>query len=324
MMTTEGAFSRSGKAEIEIRGLVKRFGVTAAVAGLDLAVPRGTLFGLIGPDGAGKTTTLRIVCGLLRPDAGSVRVAGIDVAENPRALKHLLGYMPQRFSLYPDLTVGENLRFFGELFGVPPGDLEKRTPELLAFTRLAPFLRRRSGDLSGGMKQKLGLACALIHTPRVLVLDEPTTGVDPISRQDLWELLRALVDQGVTVLLTTPYMDEASLCHRIALIHRGGVLAEDEPGRIVDLFPHQLYEIRGSDPRTAARLLQEWNETIDVQRFGDSLHLSVGRAAAVDEEVIGRRLAEAGIGFESVRQIRAGVEDTFVELMKSGMDDEGS
>lgn len=205
---------------IEVRDLHKRYGATEAVRGLSLSVPGGTICGLIGPDGAGKTTTMRILCGLLRPDGGEASILGHDCARETRAIKDHLGYMPQRFSLYPDLTVAENLRFFADLFAVPRAERAAREVELMEFSRLAPFVGRRAGRLSGGMKQKLALCCTLIHTPQVLILDEPTTGVDPVSRREFWRILRDLAGRGLALLVSTPYMDEAGMCDAVVLMHK--------------------------------------------------------------------------------------------------------
>jgi ABC-2 type transport system ATP-binding protein len=217
---------------IEARGLRRRFGAVTAVDGLDLDVAPGEVFGLVGPDGAGKTTTLRLICGLLEPDEGRVSVAGYDPARDPDAVKDRLGYMAQRFGLYVDLTVEENLRFYAELFGVEPAERDRRMAELLGITRLEPFRGRRAGQLSGGMKQKLALACTLLHRPQVLLLDEPTNGVDPVSRRDFWVILERMVGQGMTLLVTTSYLDEAERCHRVGLMHRGRLLACDRPAAV--------------------------------------------------------------------------------------------
>ena len=214
---------------IEARGLRRRFGAVTAVDGLDLQVASGEVFGLVGPDGAGKTTTLRMLCGLLDPTEGQVLVAGYDPVRDPDAVKDRLGYMAQRFGLYVDLSVEENLLFYAELFGVEPGERDRRMAELLSITRLEPFRERRAGQLSGGMKQKLALACTLLHRPQILLLDEPTNGVDPVSRRDFWVILDRMVSQGMTLLVTTSYLDEAERCHRVGLMHHGRLLACDRP-----------------------------------------------------------------------------------------------
>ncbi len=212
---------------VQIRGLVKRFGAVTALAGLDLGIARGELYGLVGPDGAGKTTTVRAMAGLLDPDSGTVRLMGLDPRK--KEARELVGLMPQRYALYGDLTIDENLAFFGDLFAIPHADYARRRERLLSITRLARFVDRRADALSGGMYKKLALSCALLHEPPVLLLDEPTNGVDPVSRRELWALLHELVAEGATVVVTTPYMDEAERCHRVGVLHEGRLLAEGDP-----------------------------------------------------------------------------------------------
>src|ERR1700693_3374293 len=214
---------------IETRGLTKRFGELTAVDHLDLTVATGEIFGLVGPDGAGKTTTLRMLCGLMDPSEGSARVAGHDVARESRAVKDQIGYMAQRFGLYVDLTVGENIAFYGDLFGVAGGERERLTAELLRMTRMEPFRARQAGRLSGGMKQKLALMCTLLHRPRILFLDEPTNGVDPVSRRDFWAILYQLLKDGITIFMTTAYLDEAERCNRVGLLHKGKLIRCSTP-----------------------------------------------------------------------------------------------
>ena len=209
---------------IETRGLTRRFGELTAVDGLDVSVSPGEMFGLVGPDGAGKTTTLRMLCGLLDPTAGSARVAGHDVAREPQAVKDQIGYMAQRFGLYADLTVAENMSFYADLFGVEGDERRSLTERLMQMTRMAPFAGRQAGKLSGGMKQKLALMCTLLHHPRILFLDEPTNGVDPVSRRDFWTILYELLKDGITIMMTTSYMDEAERFNRVGLLHKGRLL----------------------------------------------------------------------------------------------------
>jgi ABC-2 type transport system ATP-binding protein len=218
---------------LEARGLARRFGAVQALAGLTFSVRRGELYGLVGPDGAGKTTAIRVLAGLLDADAGEARVLGRDPAKGGSALRESIGLMPQQFSLYRDLTVGENLRFFARLYALPRATFRARAERLLALTRLAPFQDRRADALSGGMYKKLALACALLHEPQVLVLDEPTNGVDPVSRRELWALLHEFVHGGMAVLVSTPYMDEPERCDRVGLVHEGRLIAEGEPGRLL-------------------------------------------------------------------------------------------
>lgn len=300
----------TGSAALAIRGLEKSYGETRAVAGLDLTVQGGEIVGLIGPDGAGKTTTMRIALGLLRADAGTVTVFDIDATSGIQGIKERLGYMPQRFSLYPDLTVAENLRFFSDLYLVPKQDLAQREQEMLAFSRLEPFRHRRAGALSGGMKQKLALSCNLVHRPDLLILDEPTTGVDPVSRQEFWQWLRRFAEDGLAILVSTPYMDEAELCDRVALVHEGRVLASGTPSQVTARFPGGLLRVEATRVQQAAPVLQAAGLAPDAAvRFGDSVHVThpVGEGPA-----LAARLAEAGIEAES---IDPSIEDVFVALV---------
>jgi ABC-2 type transport system ATP-binding protein len=217
---------------IETRGLTRRFGALTAVDHLDLTVPRGEIFGLVGPDGAGKTTTLRMLCGLILPSEGSARVAGHDVARESRAVKDQIGYMAQRFGLYNDLTVEENMVFYADLFGIMGEERQRLTARLLHMTRMEPFRGRPAGQLSGGMKQKLALMCTLLHRPQILFLDEPTNGVDPVSRRDFWAILYQLLKDGITIVMTTAYLDEAGRCNRVGLMHRGKLIRCDTPERL--------------------------------------------------------------------------------------------
>jgi ABC-2 type transport system ATP-binding protein len=214
---------------IETRELTRRFGELVAVDHLNLSVGRGEIFGLVGPDGAGKTTTLRMLCGLMDPSEGSASVAGHDVARESQAVKDQIGYMAQRFGLYQDLTVAENMEFYGDLFGITGADRERLTGELLAMTRMAPFRDRQAGKLSGGMKQKLALMCTLLHRPQILFLDEPTNGVDPVSRRDFWVILKRLLDEGITIFMTTAYLDEAERCNRVGLMYKGRLVRCEAP-----------------------------------------------------------------------------------------------
>ena len=221
---------------ITVENLCKRYNHVVAVDHLSFTVRTGGIFGLIGPDGAGKTTTMRILGALIRPDAGRCQIQGLEVTQQARRVKALIGYMPQHFALYPDLTVAENLRFFADLFLVPKSERERRYRQLLQFSRLEPFQKRKAAELSGGMKQKLALCCTLIHTPEVLILDEPTTGVDPVSRHEFWSILTELKRQGVTILISTPYMDEAARCDQVAFVHEGRVLIQDQPKKLLQLL----------------------------------------------------------------------------------------
>jgi ABC-2 type transport system ATP-binding protein len=301
--------------DIDIRDLVKRYGDVTAVDGLSLSVREGEMAGMIGPDGSGKTTTLRVLCGLVAPDGGACRVAGKGVQAELAFVRSIVGYMPQRFSLYPDLTVEENLRFFADLFRVSKSEREKRLKRLLQFSRLGPFSGRRASALSGGMKQKLALSCTLIHTPKILFLDEPTTGVDPVSRREFWEILKGLKSEGVPLLVTTPYMDEAALCDRVALVHKGRVLHAAEPEAFPRLFRNTLLELSCENQVRAAKALSAGGRFAHVQSYGDRIHFS--GSGSVEE--LSRR-AEAVLSAEGlhpgrIRAVKPSLEDVFVEML---------
>lgn len=308
---------------VEARGLRKRFDTVEALAGVDLGIKEGEIFGIVGPDGAGKTTTIRLLCGLLDADDGEARVAGVDVRADPEAVKRKIGYMPQRFSLYGDLTVGENITFFANLFHVPAADRIAREAALLQAARMTPFRDRLAMNLSGGMKQKLSLACTLIHRPRVLFLDEPTTGVDPVSRRDFWKILTGLLGEGVTLVICTPSMDEAERCHRLAFFDRGRVLCCDTPKALRTLVKGDLFEVTVAGQRQAAKILSGVPSVTNVQVFGDRLHVLTSDAAA-GEAVIRSRLEAAGMPLLGMRRIVPGLEDVFISLVGNGNDTTGS
>jgi len=290
------------------------FGKLIAVDALDLDVAEGEIFGLVGPDGAGKTTTMRMLTGILPPSGGSAQVAGCDVVRDAEKLKTHLGYMSQRFGLYPDLTVIENIAFYADIYGVRSRERAARTEQLLGFSNLTPFKHRRAGALSGGMKQKLGLACALIHTPRVLFLDEPTNGVDPVSRRDFWRILYQLVREGVTLFVSTAYLDEAERCNRLALLHQGRLLGLGTPDEVKQLMPGTLLEVRTSEPRRTALLLREKLPAVTVGLFGDRVHLATRDATAAETQ--SRSLiAAAGFDLLSIRPIEPSLEDVFVSVV---------
>jgi ABC-2 type transport system ATP-binding protein len=304
---------------IETTDLTRNFGPVRAVDGLNLRVPAGRIYGLVGPDGAGKTTTLRILCGALLADSGRALVAGIDIGKDPEGVRRHIGYMPQRFSLYGDLTVLENMRFFADVYRVPRGERAALTERLLEFSQLAKFRDRRADALSGGMKQKLALACTLIHRPRVLLLDEPTTGVDPVARREFWDILRDAVNQdGMTVLVSTPYMDEADRCHVVGFMRAGKLLASDSPRNLQALIPGVVLEVQAA-PRHAAELaLRALQGIRDVQVFGDRLH-AVADAAPADDE-LRQRLADGGAALHAVRAIPPTMEDVFMHLQREAQD----
>jgi len=299
--------------------LQKSFAGAPAVNGVSLAVRPGEIHGLVGPDGAGKTTVLRLLVGALRLDSGRVAIGGHDVATDVDRARELVGYLPQRFSLYGDLTVGENLRFFAEVNGLRAAYWRPRTLEILEFVGLAEFVNRRADQLSGGMKKKLGLATALAHRPRVLLLDEPTSGVDPITRQGFWQLIiRVVGEEGVAVLITTPYMDEAARCTRIAFMDQGRLMIEGTPQRITERLQGCILELAGA-PRRAMRAAAAADRDVDtVQVFGDRLHLRAreGTADAVLKR-LPQALAAAGVEIERLRVIPPTLEDAFAELMET-------
>lgn len=299
---------------VEAEGLTCRFGELIAVDKLDLHVPRGRIFGLVGPDGAGKTTTIRLLCAIVRPTAGVARVAGYDVVRQADQVHAHIGYMSQRFTLYSDLTVEENLRFFAEIFGIPARRREQRTAELLAFAGLEPFRRRRVEYLSGGMKQKLALACTLIHEPDVLMLDEPTTGVDPITRRDFWRILYTLVSRGVTILVSTPYMDEAERCNAVAFLSRGRCLAVGTPNELKRQLPWQVLALRARPQDVALRIAQEVPDVADVEVMGDLLHVFVEDAARA-LPVLEEALLRSGVEIRALRLVPPSMEDVFLWLI---------
>lgn len=302
--------------EIAIRAhdLRKTFNGLAAVDGVSLEVKRGEIFGLVGPDGAGKTTTLRLLTGVLDADGGEGVVAGYDIFRQTEEMKRHIGYMPQQFSIYADLTVGENLFFYAGIYHVPRATRMAREKELLEFSRLGPFYQRLAGDLSGGMKQKLTLACTLIHTPQVLFLDEPTSGVDPVSRRDFWRILYTLLSQGVTILVSTPYMDEAERCNRIAMMNKGRIVMIDTPDRLRSNMHGDLLAFTATPQHRAKEIAAGLPEVQSVEIFGNKLHVLVADAHR-DEPIIRRALADQGVQVSDVRQMIPGLEDVFISLL---------
>jgi len=301
---------------IEVRSLTRRFGTVTAIDALSFEVDRGALFGLVGPDGAGKTTTLRMLAGVLRPSGGDALLDGISVAHDPEGVKGSIAYMSQRFGLYLDLSVRENIDFYADLYRVPRADRAGRLQRLYGFSRLGPFEDRLAGQLSGGMKQKLALCCALIHHPGILLLDEPTFGVDPISRRDLWLILHEMVAEGVTVVVSTSYLDEAERCDRVALLHEGHLLALDEPARLQSGLPGELLEVHASDYRRALAVLRETHAVSRASLFGETLHVGLADRAR-DWPVAEAALARAGITIGAVERIAPSLEDVFVALVGS-------
>ena len=299
---------------IDVLSVGKRFGDTVALDGLTFQVSQGEIFGLVGPDGAGKTTTMRLLAGIMAPSSGAATVMGMDTVREAEAIKEEIGYMSQRFGLYPDLTVEENLHFYADLYGVPRSGRADKIDRLLAFSNMRPFRKRQSGNLSGGMKQKLGLACALIHTPKVLLLDEPTNGVDPVSRRDFWRILYQLLKEGVTILVSTAYLDEAERATRVGLLHRGSLLAADTPDRIKGLLGGTLLDVRADRPRPAAAVLRRSLSGAAVNLFGDRVHVVTRDPDAAARE-IAVALHREGIALTSVRTAEPSLEDVFVSVL---------
>ncbi len=296
---------------IALTGVAKRYGPTTALDGLTFEVGRGEMFGLIGPDGAGKTTAIRLICGLLHADAGQVRVLGLDAVRDHRSLTHKVGYLSQRFSLYGDLTIDENIAFFARIHGVH--DFTARRDHLLDMTQLAPFRARLADQLSGGMKQKLALACTLVHQPEVVLLDEPTTGVDPVSRREFWKLLSHFLASGITILMATPYLDEAERCNRVALVHNGRTLALDAPGWLRTSLPGLWIEALPHDARRVRDTLRTAGHP-HVEVFGERLHLWLESARTADEAQRQLREMTAGVGLAPFdgRVITPSLEDVFI------------
>ncbi|HLG60010.1 MAG TPA: ABC transporter ATP-binding protein [Vicinamibacterales bacterium] len=308
MNATDLPADESGPA-ITMTRVVKRYGATVALAGLDLQVRRGEMFGLIGPDGAGKTTAIRLMCGLLHADQGDVRVLGLDPVRSHRRLTERVGYLSQRFSLYGDLTIDENISFFAEVHGVR--DYQRRRDQLLSMTQLTPFRGRLADRLSGGMKQKLALACTLVHEPELILLDEPTTGVDPVSRREFWKLLSEFLADGITILMSTPYLDEAERCTRVALVHEGRVLAADEPARLRGLIPGRMLEVIAPGG-VAADIIRRLPGVVDAQLFGERVHVTLDADSDEIEERFKAALSATPLAGVPVRQVQPSLEDVFI------------
>jgi len=299
---------------IKVQNLTKTFDHVTAVNGLTFEVAEGEVFGLVGPDGAGKTTTMRLLTAIMDPTGGEAWVAGHHIVRESEAIKEKIGYMSQRFGLYQDLTVMENIDFYADIYDVPRKERRERTEQLLAFSNLTPFKKRLAGNLSGGMKQKLGLTCALIHTPKVLFLDEPTNGVDPVSRRDFWRILYQLVRQKVTIFVSTAYLDEAERCNRIALLHQGRILACDTPDEIKKLMHGSIVEIQTSKPRQSLDFLRQNFGHDSASLFGDRVHLITQDPEGLRLESI---LKEIDIEVFETRVIEPTLEDVFVSVLTS-------
>lgn len=298
---------------ISVNSLSKSYGTTHALSNITFETGNSELFGVIGPDGAGKTTLFRIITSLVLPDSGSAQVFGIDVVRDYKKIRSIIGYMPGRFSLYQDLTVEENLDFFATVFGTTVKENYNLVKPI--YSQIEPFKKRRTKDLSGGMKQKLALSCALIHRPRLLVLDEPTTGVDPVSRKEFWEMLKNLKNEGISIIVSTPYMDEASLCDRVALIDRGKIMKINTPAEIVSEFPRKLYSIATTQVYDLVTILNEYTYTDSVIPYGDSVHYTDKRKDIDIKQLI--QYIEHNMQLHcDITEIEPRIEDCFMELMK--------
>ena len=302
--------------------LSKHFGkrnTQPALDNLSMSIPRGILFGLVGPDGAGKTTTLRILSSVMLPTKGTANVMGYDTRKNPDPLRQQIGYMPQNFSLYPDLSVLENLNFFADIQQVKKEHKPTRITEMLRFTRLEEFKHRKAGTLSGGMKKKLALACALVHEPQLLILDEPSTGVDPVSRRELWVILAEVVQHGVTVVVSTPYMDEAERCHQVSFLSHGKILATGTPNELIKTLPFGILELKASPRKKMRQIVDETQGILDWRPVGDSLRLNVPNNG-VDQKILNslrERLDLDQLKVTLLRPTRPSMEDVFVHLVNT-------
>ncbi|MBN1312143.1 MAG: ABC transporter ATP-binding protein [Anaerolineae bacterium] len=306
---------------IKTEGLTKRYPSqknTAAIREIDLEIPRGILFGLVGPDGAGKTTILRILSSVMEPSSGKAWIAGFDTHAQAEAIRKRIGYMPQNFSLYPDLSVRENLDFFADIQQVPTVDKKKRIAEMLAFTHLADIDDRRAGKLSGGMKKKLALACAMVHGPQVLILDEPSTGVDPVSRRELWVILARVVQEGVTVLVSTPYMDEAERCHQVGMLYQGRLLTAGSPDEIVTALPFEIVEVKARPRKRMRQIVAETDDVLDWHPVGDRLRVVVSGNGTTGRTIrsLERQFKANKLEISILRPARRTMEDAFVHLVK--------
>ncbi|TET25851.1 MAG: ABC transporter ATP-binding protein [Candidatus Aminicenantes bacterium] len=298
---------------VKIENITKKFDQITAIHNLSLNIDKGEIIGLIGPDGAGKTTLLRLMIGLLKPNSGSIQIEEVDSVKNPQLVKDKIGYMPQHFSLYGDLSVSENMKFFADIYGVPKKIFNKRKKELLEFSGLVPFEDRLARNLSGGMQKKLALACNLFHTPEILLLDEPTTGVDPVSRRELWNLLFQLNKQEVTLIITTPYMDEAQRCHRVGLMYEGKILSFQSPQSLIQGMKDEIIELVTDDKQTK-KLLGNLPDLKAVYPYGGALHLTFEQGKG-GEEKTKEFLEKHSLSARSIKIIPPSFEDVFLNLI---------
>ncbi len=296
---------------IKIIDVKKQYGDVQALKGISFDVKKGEMFGLVGPDGAGKTTTIRLLCGLLTPSAGSVEIFGMDLVKQKSQVQKNIGYLSQKFSLYGDLTIDENIEFFATIHGVK--NYHERRNELLEYTRLTEFRKRLAENLSGGMKQKLALACTLIHKPKIIFLDEPTTGVDPVSRRDFWKILSNLIKDGITIFMSTPYLDEAERCNRVALLNEGKVISFSTPKNIKESLDKQIIEIVCSPILLAYKVIKE-KSSFEIQMFGDRINIAVNNYEK-DFTILESMLVEAGVQLIDHRVIPTSLENVFIHLI---------
>ncbi|RJR19944.1 MAG: ABC transporter ATP-binding protein [Desulfobacteraceae bacterium] len=300
---------------VEVENLCRSFGETKALQGLSFSVEEGEIFGLVGPDGSGKTTCIRILCGLLEPTGGKATVLGADVGANPETVKNHVGYMAQPARLYEDLTVKENIEFYADLYEVPKSRYLERMNRLMEFSGLAPFKDRLFRNLSGGMKQKVGLSCTLIHTPRVLFLDEPTNGVDPVSRRDFWKILYELKREMVTIVVASTYLDEADRCHRVAFFDKGRVRKVEQPAELRNLLKDRLFNITAGDRRKTMGMLRSLPEVASHYVFGTGIHLLVRNGAEIHS--VEKALASGGITGFSIEPVHPSLEDVYIHILDS-------
>lgn len=287
-----------------------------ALRGINLKIEEGQMHGLLGPDGAGKSTLIRILATVLKPKKGEAFVQGFSTSKQAAKICRRIGYMPQNFSLYPDLSVNENLEFFADANGMARNKKTERIARMLEFTRLSDFKNRRAGNLSGGMKKKLALGCALIHEPKILLLDEPSTGVDPVSRRELWLILSQVVSEGVTVFVSTPYMDEAERCHQVSILYQGSILAEGKPEDLTANLPYKIVEVKGKPRKTTRQIVQQFDEVLAWRPIGDRLRLAVNHPEGTMEK-LSSRLNEADVNIKLLRQSRRTMEDVFIHMVEA-------
>jgi ABC-2 type transport system ATP-binding protein len=294
--------------------LTKKFGDITAVDNLTLEVKKNTIFGLVGPDGAGKTTTMRMLCSLLTPDKGTAKIGGYDILTDSNEIKNHIGYMPQKFSLYGDLTVLENLEFYSEVYQVPKNESKEKIDYLLKFSNLTKHSYKLADQLSGGMKQKLALSCNLIHTPEYLLLDEPTIGVDPVARREFWKILFDLRNQGTTIFVSTPYMDEAERCDEIGLMNKGKIIKKDKPANIISDFENHILCVCSDDNQAARTLIEEEEYVLDAYLMGEELHIAAESLEPID--MLKKNLEVKGFAV-TINEIAPSLEDVFVNIIKS-------